>query len=89
MARPTREEMLTRERMRLNGMTRLQLFDELYGDSSLELREQLYETYEEEIDEGTIVACAKCGQDCSPEEGAEKDEELTCEDCLEQEEGAD
>jgi uracil-DNA glycosylase len=64
----------------------MELFDELYGDSSRELREQLYEHYQEEVELGNIVACVQCGQDCRPEEGAEKDEDLTCETCLEQEE---
>lgn len=87
MAKPTREEMLARERTRLNGLSRLELFDELYGDSSKNLRDDLLEAYEEELDDGAIVPCAGCGQDCIPETRVNNSsEDWFCQNCGDKEE---
>ncbi len=83
MAKPTREEMVAREWERLKGLSRLELFDELYGGSSRELALDLMEHYEEELDTGGIVPCADCGVDCYPENTDDKDAEWYCPECQE------
>ena len=90
MAKLTKEGMLTRERMRLNSMDRLELFDELYGDTHSELVDALMETYEEEIDANEVVSCCDCGVDCIPGEDAEGYEDTWyCEDCADEDDDDD
>jgi hypothetical protein len=78
----TKGDMLQRERTRLNSLTRLQLFDECYGNTSAELIGDLMEHYGEELGAGNIVPCALCGCDASAQQDEEViDGEWHCEDC--------
>lgn len=80
MTRPTRQEMITRERMRLQGMSHLDLYKEMYDWSPAELISDLMRHYEEDLDKGYIVPCSSCGEDCAVDEPLPTSE-CICEDC--------
>lgn len=82
VAVPNLTERMVRERNRLRKMSHLELFDELYGDSSNDIIDELMEQFEESVEANDIVPCSKCGQECFPEDSSDEDDaEWLCEKC--------